>query len=158
MQTKLLWNKTNILMRGGRKVKPTISFQTQTIQRRQHWQGNREAALQEQLVMAFKLSPQSSPEELLQQLELHERLDKLHECRQLKKCIFSAYLRVKSYYHTLEVRQHQQQIPMQITTLHQRYAHKLQRFHLEQRDLQIKDLKRLAISFLFPLQSERHGF
>ena len=41
---------------------------------------------------ALDKSPQSSPEEFLQQLELHERLHCLYEGGELKKCVLSAYL------------------------------------------------------------------
>jgi hypothetical protein len=49
-------------------------------------------ALRKHLAKAFKLSPQSSPEELIQQLELHQRLHMLYETGRLKKCMLSAYL------------------------------------------------------------------
>lgn len=50
------------------------------------------AALKSIYEKALSLSPQNSPEEFLQQLELHERLDQLYESNDLTKCMLSAYL------------------------------------------------------------------
>lgn len=51
-----------------------------------------EAGLKRVNMEALAKSPQGSPEEFLQQLEVHERLHRLYESRELTKCLLSAYL------------------------------------------------------------------